>query len=281
MNSIQPQQTSITLLNEVRLSLNHPASRHKIWLFIEGNDDLKVYSKFFVKDNVELRSTNGCCSLIEILDNADRKITSKIIAIKDADFDRLEHHSKKNSLFLTDCHDLEVMMLMNNHTIKNILIEFQKDISPDIVRSELWNQARFIGYVRWYNKKNNIELNFKGLPINKFYNGFTHIQEKDCLYEINRRSPNKKKEVKWEDINDFMNNNPLTDELLPELCNGHDCSKILAINLSSKSERYSYKEIQKYLRLSYTMSDFISTTLYNELREWGSMTNNNIMKDTL
>jgi len=280
MNSIQQLQTSSTFLNEVRLSLGHPASRHKIWIFVEGNDDAKVYPKFFVKDKVEFRSTNGCFPLVEIIDKAESRISSQILAIKDADFDRLESRCHKDSVFLTDYHDLEIMMLMNDYTMRNILIECQKNVSSDIVCSEIWSQAQFIGYVRWYNEKNNLELNFKGFPINKFYNGLEHIREKDCLEEINRRSPNKKIEVKWEAISDFVKDNPLGDELLPELCNGHDCSKILAIYLSCEKEKYSDKDIQKSLRLSYSASEFANTTLYRKLREWCFMTNNDILVST-
>lgn len=279
MNTVQATINVNDALGEVRLSLNNPISKDKIWIFVEGEDDIKIYPKFFINENVIFRQTEGSCYKLPEVIRQVLAITPQIIGIKDADFDRLEHKDTIENLFITDFHDVEMMMVAHNSTLNNIFAEHLILNDCEAVRNTILEQIKFLGFVRWYNNYYDIEIKFKGLGLNRFYDGNSDFDIEKCINELNIRSSNRKKDLCIREIQDFINNTSITEENLMELCNGHDFCKMLTIHLFChvSTKVPSYKDIEKSLRLSYK-DEFYSSNLYNNIKEWSNNNTYNILK---
>lgn len=176
MNTVQSALQVNDIIGEIRLSLNNQISKNKVWIFVEGIDDTKIYSKFFLQNNVIIRVTEGASYKIpEIITNA-LAFTQQVIGIKDADFDHLENKNPTTNLFITDYHDIETMMISHDSVLNNTFGEYLSQVdflqsNSVIAREEVLKQSTYLGYIRWFNYRYDLEILFKGLGVNKFYNG--------------------------------------------------------------------------------------------------------------
>lgn len=270
MNSIREAlKTNNPFREEVLLTLNSSVGKDKIWIFVEGIDDGKLYSKFFDKDRVILRTMDGYNYRISEIVSEISKVTNQVFAIKDADFDRLENKRYSDNIFITDYHDAETMMIACDCVLKNIFNEHLIEKEIEEVRNEALKQTRYIGYIRWFNFKQELEISFKELGINKFYDGVNDFDLPKCIAELNARSRDRKQDLILNEIDNFIKTQIKPIDLL-ELCNGHDLCCIFAILLSrdSTGKKYSNKDFEKFLRLSYQLSDFKTGQLYDDILTW-------------
>jgi hypothetical protein len=94
-----------------------------------------------------------------------------------------------------------------------------------------------------------------------------------CLEVLNKRSTNKAKEVKREDIDKFIDENATEDFF--NLCNGHDVTALLALIIGSKT---SYETFCVGLRASFQLMHFIKTKLYTDISTWQNGKNFTVLK---
>ena len=125
MASLRECVESQDLKAEIRLSLRSKPGRDKIWILVEGIDDEKVYSKFFRKDRVKIKEVPGSCLMIGTVVPELNDESGQVIGIKDADFIRLHGENVLHgAIFITDQHDLEMMMLKSDRVLENIDAEY-------------------------------------------------------------------------------------------------------------------------------------------------------------
>ena len=174
MNEFKSLQDSITIesiLNEIRLLANHPQNRNIVFIFVEGESDIRLFRKLFNPKYCKLKSISGGVSKLEQGLSKLQNEISRIIGIRDADFMHLE--SKKSLisvLFLTDSHDIETLMIKSDEVFESIVNEFYNDEFKVVeLRNNILNAISFLGYLRWYNELNNLELNFKHVGIDVFF----------------------------------------------------------------------------------------------------------------
>jgi len=84
----------------------------KVVVVVEGSDDEEVYEKVLDPSSVCIYVDGTCAKHFAILDALNGQYGSRLLAIKDADFDRLEGvvHNYSN-LVLTDTHDMEGLII--------------------------------------------------------------------------------------------------------------------------------------------------------------------------
>ncbi len=253
-----------SLINSIRLQINHPSGKDKVWIIVEGITDQLLFSKLFHRRNVEIEiSYGGLNSLLkavsELLEETDR-----VIGIRDADFLHLEKIKEPpENIFLTDYHDVEMMLIACDKAYSQVAAEYLKQ---EILRDKILQSIAFIAGIRWINDSCDLELNFKGLGFGNFYDGNTaELDEEKCLNEIIKRSPNKKEELSKEDVEFKIEN--VSDYF--NLCNGHDFHKALALIVSSNSKKgINDAEIGKEFRIAYRFEDFQQSDLYKRLIKW-------------
>lgn len=275
MNSLENSINSSSIKPEILLSLNNPVGKDKIWILVEGETDIQVYTKFFKKENVNLKAVPGASGQITDTVADVRRSTNQVIGIKDADFDRLNSRVESPNLFLTDQHDLEMMMIHSDQVLHNLSSEYRYEGDILTLRNEIIQLSSYIGYVRWFDNQNGFNILFKELGLGSFYDGTNGFEENKFLVELNKRPSRKTKDLNVEEINLFIENHNGID--LFQLCNGHDTSSLFSIRLSSN--KTGKKDFQKSLRLSYRKDDFKQTRLYSAINSWAVRENFDVFTD--
>lgn len=265
-------------IDELKLAINSEIGSKLLWVLVEGDDDCKLYAKFVKEESVKVEFVNGGKLKLEIALQELIKKTNRVIGIRDADFTHLErNYSNIVNLFFTDFHDIEMTMLSFENVRNNFASEYQiKDFEG--FWSEILNEASYVGYIRWYNEKNNCSINFKGLK----YGDIIEIEaakvksfQKDKLLDVlNERSKNKTTCLSHALIDSFTLSHKTSDLL--NLCNGHDVSDFIALFVGGI---VSKKEFQRHLRLSFQMVDFARTDLYADLNKWQNMNGFELLRE--
>jgi Protein of unknown function (DUF4435) len=264
------------------------------FLLVEGNSDDTFYKNLVDRSTCRLRVTGGkqrAIDILQILNNETSPNGSKfagILAIIDADFDRLEPspHQSPN-LLRTDTHDLETMILKSPALDKLLAIycsddklkEFRRD-----VRTTLLEAGMSIGYFLWLSNSENLNLTFDGLKFKEFIDDRTiHLDERKLINEVKNKSQPAEKPA-LADLTDIQKRIAAKkqDSHDPwQICRGHDLVEILSIGLRKawgsndaidvvprSNERKTTLESQ--LSLAYEAAYFLKTQLYQEILTWES-----------
>jgi len=293
MSNIQDISNELnTKLNELRLSKNHPLMREKIFVLLEGNTDVKFFRNIFNITTTNINRINGKEKIIKALEILQNEEFTKIIGIKDADFDHLENITYNNiNIFLTDYADIEIHMIESS-AFQSLINEFSSENCYEeflsVLKEKIYDKALLIGYLRWFNEryfkdKNRYILRFEGLNYNSF------IEVSDCDFSINEENllleiiSHSKCQLRREELEEEVNYLKSISDNHLQICNGHDIAKILAylFNHKNNSEKTNIKQdrIEEALRLSYDISDFQQTNLYNDLSAWEKQYNIKILKE--
>lgn len=252
--------------NDIRLSLNTPSGSKIVWVLVEGEDDGKIYPKFFDAFVAKVEYVNGKTSLIEALEILTQE-TKQVVGIADADFLHLNKlYPRVKNLFYTDYHDIEMTMLSFEDVRNNLLTEYQLQDKQQIIWQNVLEEASYIGYIRWYNDINDNKINFSGIGYGKIADLVDEklkLQKPLLLDELNQRSPNKERILTDETVNTFIETNSTDDSM--NLCSGHDVAAFLSLIIGSRT---TPKGVETALRFSFNIQHFRRTKLYKQLQEW-------------
>jgi len=267
-------------VNLVQMNQNSPIGKNSVWILVEGNDDCKVYPKFF-HEHCKIEQVHGGVAQLEIAVSRLQQYADRIAGIRDADFCHLSNtYSPLKNLFYTDCHDIEMTMIQDDTVFENILYEYSLQSDAANMKQNLLTEASYVGYIRYYNEINHCSINFEGISFGDIvlYQGFNLLLEKPlCLQKINQRSPNKTSLLDDNLVHQFIASNPITD--FYQLVNGHDFIKLLALRINFQiSRRISNNDASKSLRNTYRIDDFKKTNLYASLLSWQNSNNLNVIK---
>jgi hypothetical protein len=264
-------------INDIRLSLNTPKGSQTIWVLVEGEDDCKIYPKFFETSQCKVEYINGGKERLSTAIKVLSQETNQVIGIQDADFLHLEEMAATAlPLFYTDCHDIEMTMLSFEGVRNNLLTEYSLQDKQEVIWQNILSEAAYLGYIRWYNDINDNKIIFSGLGYGDIVTLTAteiHWSTSLLLDSLNRRSKNKLIALTEPLISSFISTHK-TDDLL-NLCNGHDTIALLSLIIGKET---SSKRLPKDLRLSFTIQHFRQTRLYTLLQEWQEQTHFYILK---
>lgn len=253
------------------------------FLLVEGNSDKIFYERFVDKSTCELVSTSGKPSskfrAISILKILEEKSSFKgVLAIVDADFDRLSIPVDQNSnLLYTDAHDLEAM-LINSPAFDKVVAEFGSkekilQFNQDI-RTAILESSVSLGYLLWISQCDELNLTFEGIRFSKFIDEKTlNIDELKLIQEVKNKS--QAFSFKDGDLQQRLIEQK-SDEHDPwQVCCGHGLVEILSLGLrkaigSNKATDVDPINLERNLRLAYEEIYFQDTQLYSLIRTWES-----------
>lgn len=238
----------------VKMLLSSEVGAGKVVVVVEGDDDKMVYEKFFSSVTVLIYPDGNCDKHILIL-NALKFYKERVLAIKDADFDRLNGFSPVyDNLFITDTHDLEGMILQSD-IFENLSPEDKaRCVNVDVVR--LKKELEDISYMKWHNNVNSLNLNFRNVSVAHSIDDY-----------IDRVIKNSKVNVSYDvhRLHEFRKAHQNAD--LDELTNGHDLfEKIYIVAQRANKSNFPKKKFFKRLKNAYSFSGFNKTTLYKNLK---------------
>jgi len=264
----------------IRLILKYPSNEEKAFVLLEGETDIRLFKKLFDLNKVEVESLNGKEKVIQALQTLLGEGYSQIIAIKDADFDHLEDTQTIENLFNTDYHDIEVSMI-ESEALQSLIYEYAHAQSNNSgflsnLKKDIYDSAISIGYLRWLNQKQEYnQLFFKVLDFRVF------VQQSDYQLNLDKEKlyarvldDSKKKNptlsITSQDLDDeIVRLKTLSSDKL-QICCGHDLTKLIAMVLLKTPQG---DEIEKALRLVYSLEYFKQTQLYASLLAWSSASN--------
>ncbi|KOR90376.1 DUF4435 domain-containing protein [Paenibacillus solani] len=271
------------------------------YLIVEGNKDYKFYNKFVTKE-ISIKEAWGCEKVKSIINILKERNYNRAIGVIDSDFSViLEETIDCDEVFVTDFHDIEVMMLKSTalYSIldlfcsKEKMVEFFKDKDALDILMELGVE---IGLLKLANKLYNLGLVFKPekpegnqLKYKEFVSDkdLTFLGKDSMIRTVVNYSRNRTGKVaSTEDINEKLN--LLSTEMYDQahLVNGHDLTNILFILIkkvlkSSNKMLHDYNSIEDSLILTYDYCEFVKTELFSKLYLWSRDRGINFFKPEL
>ena len=237
----------------------------KVIVVVEGVDDKEVYEKVLDANVVCFYADCNCDKHSVILNALNGRYSNRLLAIKDADFDRLEGAANPYpNMVLTDTHDMEGMI------VTECLSELQGEDATrcqDIKLSEVYAELEDVSYLKWFNHVNHYGINFSettlDLDINAYFN--------DCVAKTDNVV-----NVTLADMYAFK-----TAHLgvsVKELCNGHDIFERIYVRAKAANvSNYAKKPFFRRLRRAYPEEKFVSTALFQDIKTWETDNNHFIL----
>ena len=250
------------------------------FLLVEGRSDKIFYERFVDKVACEVVTVSGKPSsklrVIAVLEILEKSSFQGILAIVDADFDRLETsaHNSAN-LLRTDTHDLETMLL-KSFALDKVIAEFGSEDKINKfgrdVRTALLEAGMSLGYLLWISQSEKLNLAFEDITFSRFIDEQTlQIDELKMIQEVKNKS--QAFSLKSEDIQQRLTIQKSSSHDPWQVCCGHDLVEILSLGLrkaigSNKTTDVEPNSLERNLRLAYEEAYFRKTQLYLDIRAW-------------
>ena len=242
---------------DVKALFDTHVNEGKVIVVVEGPDDMEVYGKLMRSEEVCFYVDSNCEKHFVILNALNGRYANRLLAIKDADFDRMEGtvHPYSN-LVLTDTHDLEGMI------VTECLPELQgedADRCKSVFISDIYAELTDISYLKWFNHANHCGINFSDTALDVNVKSYFNA----CV-----SNSGKAVSVTLADMYDFKNAHVGAPE--KELCNGHDILERIYVRArAAKVSNYAKKPFFKRLRRAYPTDKFVHTDLFHSIKSWG------------
>ena len=289
VNDLRDEADSQYYFGEIKLWYESQRAK-TVGVIVEAKSDETLFKKL-LHDDCSFFPVDGWVKSIDVLALCEKHKLAGILAIIDADFKRIiDYTMPSRHLFLTDCHDKEMMLchseawasVLSFYTNKEKVQKYERTAKKTVL-DFLLEVIKPIGTLRLLNAKQSLELKFKVLSNNKYkfidYQDFiddktlkidldkllTTVENKSSKQGLFKNRPELK--AIFEELNQ-------QDYDLKELCNGHDLVNILSIALMHllgnrrSSTKVVSEELEKDLIIAYRLDDFIKTKLFASLSVW-------------
>lgn len=280
-NSLKTEANKLdSKLSEIRLSIKHPSNENKVFILLEGSTDIKLFRKFFAKEYTDTTGLDGKEKVIQALEKLIAEGYTKIIGIKDADFDHLLNIQSSNNLFITELHDMEVQMFESS-ALDSVIAEYgDNSMSSLDIKEKIYPIALIMGFTRLFDEKKKQEgqerdLSFDSLKFQNFMqlnNKQLILDETKFLSELISESKKRKSTLQLTErqLKEKIESLQAVFQDKHHICSGHDITKMLGFILLKNPDANA---MEKALRLAYSFSTFQETSLYASLQTWANSKN--------
>ena len=260
-------------VNEIRLRRQNYAG---CFLIVEGEDDRKFFNQLVNFDSCQITVASGKSYVVEIVSILERQEFSGYVGVVDADLDHVEQNTlESDNLIVLETVDLEALMIKSS-ALDDVLIELgsTKKINEfgEDVRELLLSRAVWVGCLRLYSYRANLNLKLQGLKYAKFIDRqILKIDVEALVQEVLNRSqrPNLSNPDIVEEIK--MIHQKLTSNWL--ICYGKDMLEVLSFGLrnalgTNKEQDVKPDTIRQCLRLAFHRDDLEKSKLGQDLIAW-------------
>ena len=273
---MKDQITPDRIANSIRLLRG---DHEGVFLIVEGHSDKLIYERLVNKQEVRVTSADGKNNAIKALSILEKEDNfRRVVAVIDADFSRIEQQiPHSNNLFLTDEHDLEMMLIKSaafDKLLKERGSEEKIKAFTEDIRETLLKLGQEIGKLRWLSLRNKLDLKSEGLKFVKFIDKeklSINIDELIISIKNHSQKPSLDEQQIKQDLSVISdeNHDPW------QLCCGHDFIDILAIALCKVLGTWNANDVktevlERELRLAYELSYFYQTQIYQLMVNWQS-----------
>lgn len=263
-NSIRSNLTKEYIVSDLKLSLAEDIYKEKVFVIVEGEDDIKFLKSYFKYDTAILYESydgkNGVSEIVKKFYPNDRRV----IGIRDRDY--LEREESPKIFFYDNC-CLEMMIVENEEVFNSIYNEFYEgDMQSGNLRKKILLELKKLSIIRMFNEKFQWEINFRALSINNVFKRDIYVIDNEkVVEELNRINDNKINDNMLENINEYAKQVQTVQDLL-KITQGHDFSTLfVTICNIYTNKHFNSKSVERALRCSYRNKDFEKTELYNSL----------------
>jgi hypothetical protein len=244
----------------------------------EGDTDVRVYKRLFSKTGCRFVPSNGKPNAITATLILDGDHFLGLLTIVDADFDRLESIDPPSpNILCSDAHDLETMILRSS-SLSKVLSEMlsvpKARTMPAPVLDLAFQAALPLGYFRWLSSsyKENFGLKFNGIVLDRFIAMPSFVTDIDSMIkEVARNTGSCSLDVARAKANLHILAAGGHDKW--EVCSGHDLVEVIFLALkhhwgNHRARTITADVLGAMLRLAYDKTDFRSSNLYRQIRDW-------------
>ncbi len=275
-NTVTELATLMTKISEIQSLGRHEMNENKVFVIVEGDDDIKLFKKFIDVKKAVFYSAKNCIWVVKVIKELNRRneFNNKSIGIKDADFDHILNIDYNiPNLFVTDCHDIEMTMM--SEVFENSIYSEYNIHEYENIASKTAEEIKNISFVRLYNQIKVSEdrtldgITFEGLKICDIYDGINPVDLNLCLSHIKSKGNNGKS---WfpeaHDITELMDS--YHDADLKQLTRGHDLMYSLRVKAKALSGKdlLGYKDLCIAFRMQLRKEDFTNTRLYSQINSY-------------
>lgn len=264
-----------------------PRNARLVYLLVEGDTDRRLFMGFVDPHSCCVRASGGWESLMEILDAL--KDDPLVIAILDADFRYLDGTPAPDKCYLTDFHDIEMMMFASP-ALEKVLREHGSDeklAKIGDVHELVLNAVADLACFRWFNEKQQYSYTFEGIEFKKFIDKKTLSSNIKSLIRAIKgatNANNQKPTTKIKFNIDTASDTQIETEILAirkqkqdpyQLCNGHDvCAALnLAFTQIIGTMGGTEADTETALRLAYEYEFFRQSRLHADIAAWAATKN--------
>lgn len=256
------------IIASVILTLRSNVTEGKIVVVVEGADDCRLYERMYDADKVIIYPVNSCRHTIETIKAINAKgLSSRIIGIKDADFDHVNNVQYNcANLFLTDFHDAEILEIENDVTVNAVWHKYTDSDAPSAMKDNIYMELRELSMFKWYNHTLHLNIIFKKDRIGSCIDSgrFDFISYIDSIFS---RCDNVGKNPIGPDFDAWCSCRAAA--ALPAITNGHDAVELMFHKVKGICRRnISLKEFSSSVRDSYPLDEYKKTNMAQAIDDW-------------
>jgi hypothetical protein len=265
-------------LNELRLDISHPNSRGRVFVFVEGETDIRLFRKLFNLDNCKVENIPGGKLKLEKCVGELVPNHALIIGIRDADFTHLSTTPYTiSNMFLTDFHDIEMSLIAEDEVFSAIVFEFTKlsKQAHNAVREDILEIIEEISLLKWLNTIEDLRIEFGETG---FQDIISFVNNSIDFEEYFRRLLSKSLNANITDIAIIRSKIDTLKSSNPDafhLSNGHDFIKVFSqfLRVKGNVKSVSNELISSIFRTNFRNDLFAKTLLYQNTKQWADANN--------
>ncbi len=276
MNSVQKSITQYTIANDIRQ--RRQVTPEKTFIVVEGTSDHKIFTKLFDVAKCAILAAGGKSMVTKTLDILDADAVRGVLGIVDNDFDFFLGRSySSTNVVNTFVHDTEVMMFLSD-AFNALLAEFGNEErignfcnKVHLLREKLIELPGPLGYARLASLRAKKNILFEGLNF-KFFNEDLTTDLPNLISTLISRTKDCNSSIS--EFTALLSAEMNNDVAMEHLCCGHDLCEVLARAFRDAIGRnksgIGAADVERALRLSFTLQDFEKTKLFESIADWSS-----------